>query len=98
MSLRDLKDENRVVIWPSYFLSPSRSKGRRIPKLPYKISVDDIIIASKNLNLDPILIKNKRYPNNKKIDFIIAVKKIKSKNYTIKLIFNEIINKYKKQF
>ncbi|MEM3209408.1 MAG: signal recognition particle protein Srp19, partial [Saccharolobus sp.] len=53
MSLRELKDEGRVVIWPSYFLSPTRSKGRRVSKILYKITVDDIIDVSKSLGLEP---------------------------------------------
>lgn len=96
MSLRDLKDENRIVIWPSYFLSNSRSKGRRVRKIQYKITIEDILTESKNLGLDPIIIKDKKYPRDKKVNLIISVKKIKSKNYTIKLIFNNIVAKVEK--
>ena len=93
MSLRELKDEGRIVIWPSYFLSPTRSKGRRVPKIPYKITVDDIIDVAKSLGLEPIIIKDKKYPRDKKVDFLISVKKFKTKNYNIKLIFDNLLKK-----
>ncbi|ACP38717.1 signal recognition particle subunit SRP19/SEC65 family protein [Saccharolobus islandicus] len=90
MSLRDLKEENRIVIWPSYFFSPTRSKGRRLARMPYKIKTEELVSTLKELGLDPVIIENKKYPRDRKINFLIAVKKIKSKNYTLKIIYNAL--------
>ncbi|MCH4814352.1 MAG: signal recognition particle subunit SRP19/SEC65 family protein [Saccharolobus sp.] len=90
MSLRDLKEENRIVIWPSYFFSPTRSKGRRLAKIPYKIKTEELVSTLKQLGLDPVIIENKKYPRDRKINFLIAVKKIKSKNYTLKIIYDAL--------
>ncbi|QGA55033.1 signal recognition particle protein Srp19 [Sulfolobus sp. E5-1-F] len=91
MSLRDLKEENRIVIWPSYFFSPTRSKGRRLAKIPYKIKTEELVSTLRELGLDPIIIENKKYPRDRKINFLIAVKKIKSKNYTLKIIYKALL-------
>ncbi|MEM0173140.1 MAG: signal recognition particle protein Srp19 [Sulfolobaceae archaeon] len=88
MSLREFEGE-RVVIWPVYFLGESRRKGRRF-KLIQKISVNDIIEVSKILGLDPIIINNKYHPADKQYSILIVVKKIKSKQYTLKMIYNEL--------
>ncbi|MBC7080179.1 MAG: signal recognition particle protein Srp19 [Methanothrix sp.] len=59
--------EDRLVIWPAYFdLERSRGQGRRVatanavrnPKL------EDIIRASKDLGLDPVVETEKCYPKN----------------------------------
>ncbi|AAK40510.1 signal recognition particle protein Srp19 [Saccharolobus solfataricus] len=91
MSLRDLKEENRIVIWPSYFFSPTRSKGRRLARIPYKIKTEELVSTLRELGLDPIVIENKKYPRDRKINFLIAVKKVKSKNYTLKIIHNALM-------
>jgi len=90
MSLRDLKEENRIVIWPSYCFSPTRSKGRRLARMQYKIKTEELVSTLKELGLDPVIIENKKYPRDRKINFLIAVKKIKSKNYTLKIIYNAL--------
>jgi signal recognition particle subunit SRP19 len=89
MSLRDFEGK-RIVIWPSYFLASSRNKGRRF-KLINGITIEDIINVCKRLNLDPIIIENKKYPREKSYNFIIVVNKVKNKRYTLKMIFNELV-------
>ncbi|WP_338599743.1 signal recognition particle subunit SRP19/SEC65 family protein [Sulfolobus tengchongensis] len=92
MSLRELKEQNRIVIWPSYFLSQTRSKGRRVRKITRKIRTEELIEIMKELDLDPIVIENKKYPRDRKVNFIITVKKVKSKNNTLKIIYTKLMN------
>jgi len=88
MSLREYQGE-RIVIWPVYFLGESRRKGRRF-SIIHKVSINDIIEVSKELGLDPIIINGKYHPADKQHSVLILVKKVKSKQYTLKLIYNEL--------
>ncbi len=91
MSTRDLKGE-KVIIWPSYFLGESRSKGRRFPK-GLKPSIDEIISVCRELGLEPEFAREKWYPRSRRYKGAIAVKKVKSKRNTLKLILNELMKK-----
>ncbi|MBP1357342.1 MAG: signal recognition particle protein Srp19 [Sulfolobus sp.] len=91
---KDLKDENKVVIWLSYFIAESRSKGRRVRKLPFKLSLEMVMNAAQELNLEPQVLETKTYPRDKRTGAII-VKKAKSKNYTINLILSKLLEKTK---
>ncbi|MCY0860194.1 MAG: signal recognition particle protein Srp19 [Sulfolobaceae archaeon] len=91
---KELKDENKVAIWLSYFISDSRKKGRRVRKLPFKITLNMLVDIAKELNLDPVVIENKAYPRDRRYGVII-VNKVKSKNYTIKYILSRLSEKEK---
>jgi signal recognition particle, subunit SRP19 (srp19) len=58
--------------------------------MQYKIKTEELVSTLKELGLDPVIIENKKYPRDRKINFLIAVKKIKSKNYTLKIIYNAL--------
>ncbi|MCH1770930.1 MULTISPECIES: hypothetical protein [Metallosphaera] len=85
MSLRDFEKE-RVVVWLAYFIAPSRRKGRRFPRL--KVTLKDLLDSSKALNLDPIVLE-KEHPASK-IKGLVAVKKLGSKEATVKAIYQRL--------
>ncbi|QKR00028.1 hypothetical protein GWK48_06225 [Metallosphaera tengchongensis] len=85
MSLRDYEGE-RVVIWLAYFVATSRREGRKFPKL--RITLKEIVDVSKEMGLDPIVLE-KTHPSSK-IKGMLVVKKIGSKQKTIKAIYEKL--------
>jgi len=60
------KDENKYVIWPSYFdRTLSRSAGRKLPKKQAvdKPAIDNIAKAAKSLGLNPVVEKEAFHPS-----------------------------------
>ncbi len=61
------RDEEKFVIWPSYFdKTRSRLQGRRVAKkhAVEKPAVDAIAKAAKSLGLNPVVEKERAYPAN----------------------------------
>ena len=88
MSLRDYKGE-KVAIWLAYFISPSRSKGRKVRKIDKKIDFNTLYEIAKKLDLDPEPFQDKIHPASG-IAGLIMVKKKYGKYKVIKLISEEL--------
>lgn len=79
----------KIVVWPAYIdASLSRSKGRRVPQsiaVPNP-SIDEIVSASKELGLDP-LVEESPYPRAwwKYKERVVVTKKT-SKTRLLKMI------------
>ena len=86
---RDWEGE-KVIVWLEYFNAPSRSKGRRFPKLKRTVTVDDLMKAAKSLNLDPEPLTNSKYPRTKR-EGAVVVKKLGSKQKTLKSIHQALL-------
>ena len=88
------KDEDKYVIWPSYFdNSLSRREGRKLSKkyAVDKPSLELISKAAKSLGLNPILEKNCKYPaKHWKTDGRILIDKKDTKLKLIRLIVTRI--------
>ncbi|MGC9104889.1 MAG: signal recognition particle subunit SRP19/SEC65 family protein [Thermoprotei archaeon] len=91
--MRFLKLEDRVVIWLEYFNAPSRSKGRRVPKLNRTVTLEELMRVARELGLEPEPL-NKRYPRTKR-EGAILVKKKASKQKIIKMIYEFLLKKAK---
>ena len=86
---RDWEGE-KVIVWLEYFNAPSRSKGRRFPKLKRTVTLDDVVKAAKSLNLDPEPLANIRYPRTKR-EGAVLVKKLGSKQKTLKALYQALL-------
>ena len=77
------REDNKYVIWPAYFdKNLTRSEGRRIPKnlAVENPSVDKIFQIAKELNLNPVMERDARYPGRPwRKDGRILVDKVKKK-------------------
>ena len=77
------REDNKYVIWPAYFdKNLTRSGGRRVPEnlAVENPSIDKIFQIAKELNLNPVLEKDARYPARPwRKDGRILVDKVKKK-------------------
>jgi len=77
------REDNKYVIWPAYFdKNLTRSEGRRVPKnfAVENPSIDKIFQIAKELNLNPVLERDTRYPSRPwRKDGRILIDKVKKK-------------------
>ncbi len=90
-----MRQQDRVIIWPSYFDSAkTRKNGRRVPRnlavsLP---QIDELKEAAQRLNLDAEITTGSGYPKTPSAKTgMLLVKKTESKERIIRKIATQLV-------